>query len=156
MKRSILFLFCAALLIATAIPAFALWPPKVLQECGCKHRFPMKDAPLAFMGKLTHIAEVRRELRGIGYYYIELYFDVEERWNGVPDTMHKIKLRTDTTSCGHGAALTPDTRDNMIGASFGIFAQQPHLTICNSVMADESWLALNPNPFKTHIPSRVR
>lgn len=144
-------LFCAAMVLCATTPDAvdaARRDPTVSQDCGCPgQRFPMENASIAFKGTLTHISETTKEVRGFPFEFIDLTFRIETLWRGLPDDITEFTIRTDSTSCGYGRIFAPDGRANIIGGTFGVFASDPFLSVCDSVVVDETWFPKNKNPF---------
>lgn len=145
-------LFCVALLLlCSALPQTAdakRRDPTVSQDCGCAGtRFPMEDAAIAFKGTLTNISETTHEVRGFPFAFTDLTFRIETLWRGLPADIREFTIRTDSTSCGYGRIFAPNGGANAVGGTFGVFATDPYLSICDSVVVDETWFPKNRNPF---------
>jgi hypothetical protein len=137
------------LFLFLSFPAFARQEaPVVTQECGCEsgHRFDIKDSEIAFKGRVKEITESRQNVRGFEFTFVDITFAIETVWRGLPEDTAEFTIRTDSTSCGYGRILAPDGQVNAIGGTYGVFAKEPIIDLCNSVVVDETWFPKHLNP----------
>lgn len=136
-----LFALVGMLLLLQPLAAAAKPKP---EQCPCTRAYNIQAAKIAFLGELISINQSVEKGPGFAVREMELVFKVTEPWRNVP-AFRTVTLHSDDTSCGYGDALAPPFKEKyVIGQQYGVFAEQPRLTICNSVIAHNTLLKRKP------------